>query len=315
MPQFESRCQSNITQKIPHSYLGVDRNPLTARGVFTPMSPDNTSEIAGKSLRIPRPSIVVLCGPAACGKSTFAQKHFRPTQILSSDWARALICDDERDQRFNTQAFALVHFLVEQRLTLNRLCVVDSTALAGQARKDLLSLARRCQVPTTLLLFNVPLEVCVGRDERRERSLGRSVLDHQYKAFELVKAAVRHEAFDQVVELLDGDLENARIEILFRPVMRSTQRGQRSDFGAGGRQESPAPRREPNGLREPERSASTPPPVLTPPAATPARISVSASPVLKSVVANKPLSKIVAPVPAPGPPVEPVAVGAGRATK
>jgi len=40
----------------------------------------------------------------------------RPTQIISSDWARALVCDDARDQRFNVQAFALVHFLVEQRL-------------------------------------------------------------------------------------------------------------------------------------------------------------------------------------------------------
>src|SRR5208337_3786605 len=92
----------------------------------------------GKLVRLLRPSIVVLCGPAACGKSTFAERHFRPTQIISSDWARARVCDDDRDQRFNSQAFALVHFLVEQRLTLNRLCVVDSTALTGQARKDLL---------------------------------------------------------------------------------------------------------------------------------------------------------------------------------
>ena len=126
------------------------------------MDPENTPVNGGNSLRILRPSIVVLCGPAACGKSTFARRHFRPTQIISSDWARALVCDDERDQRFNAQAFALVHFLVEQRLTVNRLCVVDSTALTGQARKDLLDLAKKCQVPTTVILFNVPLESLRG---------------------------------------------------------------------------------------------------------------------------------------------------------
>ncbi len=70
-------------------------------------------------IRLVRPSIVVLCGPAACGKSTFAARHFRPTQVISSDAARALVCDDERDQRFQAQAFALIHFLIGQRLSIN----------------------------------------------------------------------------------------------------------------------------------------------------------------------------------------------------
>jgi protein phosphatase len=184
------------------------------------MNPESVQNPGGKSLRLLRPSIVVLCGPSACGKSTFAKRHFRPTQIISSDWARALVCDDERDQRFSTQAFALVQFLVEQRLTLNRLCVVDSTALTNQARKDLLNLAQRCQVPTTLLLFNVPLETCVARDEKRERSVGRAVLERQYENFERSKDAIRQEGFGQVVEFAEGDLESVQIEILFRPIQR-----------------------------------------------------------------------------------------------
>jgi predicted kinase len=178
----------------------------------------------GMSLRLLRPSIVVLCGPAACGKSTFAQRHFRPTQIVSSDWARAHVCDDERDQRFNTQAFALVHFVVEQRLTANRLCVVDSTALTPQARKELLDLAKKFQVPTTLLLFNAPLEACMERDGKRERSVGKVIVERQYRAFEQTKAAIGQEGFDQVVEFQEGDLEKVQIEILFRPVVRPAQR-------------------------------------------------------------------------------------------
>src|SRR6184192_2833322 len=78
----------------------------------------NLNESAGQTgnservIRLVRPSVVALCGPAACGKSAFAARHFRPTQIISSDRCRALVCDDEQDQRFQTQAFALLHFLV-----------------------------------------------------------------------------------------------------------------------------------------------------------------------------------------------------------
>jgi protein phosphatase len=191
------------------------------------MNPENVPDkgnASGKSLRLLRPSIVVLCGPAACGKSTFAERHFRPTQIISSDWARARVSDDERDQRFNAQAFALVRFLVEQRLTVNRLCVVDSTALTAPARKELLDLAKKYQVPATLVLFNVPLEICIERDEKRERSVGRAIIERQYRAFEQTKATIGQEGFDQVVELQDGDLEKVQIEILFRPVARPAQR-------------------------------------------------------------------------------------------
>lgn len=190
------------------------------------METQNASDSASsnrKSFRLLRPSIVVLCGPAACGKSTFARKHFRPTQIISSDWARAQVCDDERDQRFNAQAFSLVHFIVEQRIMANRLCVVDSTALTAQARKDLLELARKHQVPATLVLLDAPLETCVERDEKRERSVGRAVIERHHRTFEQTRATIGQEGFTQILEIGDGDQEKVQIEILFRPVVRPSQ--------------------------------------------------------------------------------------------
>jgi len=227
------------------------------------MNSDNTSDggkAGGKSLRLVRPSVVVLCGPAACGKSTFAKRHFRPTHVVSSDWARGRVCDDERDQRFNAQAFELVHFLVEQRLTANRLCVVDSTALTAPARKELLDLAKKHQVPTTLILFNVPLETCIERDEKRERSVGRAIVERQYQAFEQMKATIHQEEFDQVVEFQDGDLERVQVEVLFRPVLQSTQRPQRPDARAPQRFERMAQpsRPRPSGPRDKGRSVSSP---------------------------------------------------------
>lgn len=177
-------------------------------------------ESGTKVIRLIRPSVVVLCGPAACGKSTFAAKHFRPTQIVSSDQARALVCDDERDQRFSAQAFALVHCLIEQRLSINRLSVVDSTALTPPARKNLLELARTFHVPAVAVVIDVPLETCVERDAKRERSVGRQIIERQHQLFELLKSSIKQEGFDQVVELRDEELDKVRFEIVFRPVPR-----------------------------------------------------------------------------------------------
>jgi protein phosphatase len=171
-------------------------------------------------IRLVPPSVVVLCGPAACGKSTFAARHFRPTQVISSDRCRALVCDDEQDQRFQAQAFALLDFLVEQRLGINRLCVVDSTALTREARQSLLELARGYRVPCVLFLFETPLAVCVARDAGRERSVGQPVVERQYQMFEQAKASIAQEGFDQIVELRDEELDKARIEIVFRPAPR-----------------------------------------------------------------------------------------------
>ncbi len=192
-------------------------------------------------IRLIRPSVVVLCGPAACGKSTFAARHFRPTQIISSDQARALVCDDERDQRFQTQTFALLHFIIEQRLSINRLCVVDSTALTQPARRNLLDLARRHRVPCVVFLFDVPLAACLERDAKRERTVGQPAIERQYHMFEQAKAALPQEGFDQIIELRDEELEKVQIEIQFRPVPRPAPSADRLEArrpapGTAGRQ-------------------------------------------------------------------------------
>lgn len=191
-----------------------------------------------KRVRLIRPSIVLLCGPAACGKSTFAQRHFRATQIISSDWARGRVCDDERDQRFQTQAFALVRFLTELRLGLNRLCVVDSTALTPAHRKEYLELAKRFQVPCVVFLFDVPLEKCVERDRLRERTVGSPVVERHHIAFAQTKADIRQEGFDQIIELGDEDLEKVQIEIIFRPIPQPAAISSRRPQG----ETRPAPR-------------------------------------------------------------------------
>ncbi|MGH9455669.1 MAG: AAA family ATPase [Terriglobia bacterium] len=182
---------------------------------------DSSQSSPQRIIRLVRPSVVILCGPAGCGKTTFAAGHFRQTQILSSDHMRALVCDQEADQRFQSQAFALLHFLISQRLAINRLCVVDSTALTHAARRSLFEVARQHQAPAALILFDVALEQCIARDAARERSAGRLVIERQFQLFEQTKSAVQGESYSQMVELNEGEMERVKIEIVFRPLPRS----------------------------------------------------------------------------------------------
>jgi predicted kinase len=171
-----------------------------------------------RAIRVLRPSVIVLCGPAACGKSTFAARHFRPTHVVSSDSCRQLVCDEETDQRYQAQTFALLHFIIGQRLSINRICVVDSTAITPGARKSLLDIGRKYGVRTYLFLFDIALEKCLERDRTRSRSVGPKVIEDQYRLFKEAQDSVRSEGFDEIVELYDEDLQSVRCEILYRPI-------------------------------------------------------------------------------------------------
>ena len=67
-------------------------------------------------LSIPELSLVVLVGVTGSGKSTFARAHFKPTEVISSDFCRGLVADDENDQSATPAAFELLHYIAGQRL-------------------------------------------------------------------------------------------------------------------------------------------------------------------------------------------------------
>ena len=69
-------------------------------------------------ITVPELSLVVLVGASGSGKSTFARKHFKPTEILASDECRALISDDENDQTITPEAFELLYYIASKRLAL-----------------------------------------------------------------------------------------------------------------------------------------------------------------------------------------------------
>jgi len=94
------------------------------------------------TIKLPHRTLLVLCGPAASGKSTFAVQRFSQTTIVSSDHCRALICDDATNQQVNRDAFDLFYYIIRKRIFLGRFTVADSTALHADARRRLREMAR-----------------------------------------------------------------------------------------------------------------------------------------------------------------------------
>ncbi|HET9711931.1 MAG TPA: AAA family ATPase, partial [Pyrinomonadaceae bacterium] len=131
-------------------------------------------------IKIPELSLVVLIGPSGCGKSTFARKHFKPTEVLSSDFCRALVSDDENNQAATKDAFEILHFIAAKRLAAGKLTVVDATNVQPEARKPLVALAREYHVLPVAIVLNPPTRVCEDRNRlRSDRNFGPHVSRQQ----------------------------------------------------------------------------------------------------------------------------------------
>ncbi|RUX35229.1 polynucleotide kinase-phosphatase, partial [Mesorhizobium sp. M7A.F.Ca.CA.002.09.1.1] len=86
-------------------------------------------------LAIPDFALVVLIGSTGSGKSTFAARHFLPTEIISSDRCRALVSDNETDQDVSADAFDLAREIASKRLKYRKLAVIDATNVRAADRK------------------------------------------------------------------------------------------------------------------------------------------------------------------------------------
>src|SRR5579864_8949763 len=112
------------------------------------------------NINIPELSLVVLIGASGSGKSTFARKHFKPTEILSSDACRGLVSDDENNQAATGDAFELLHVIARKRLARGLLTVVDATNVQPESRKSLVALAREFHVLPVAIVLDVPEKIC-----------------------------------------------------------------------------------------------------------------------------------------------------------
>src|SRR5256885_1893953 len=142
------------------------------------------------NITIPELSLVALIGISGSGKSAFARKHFKPTEILSSDFCRALVSDDENSQEATNAAFDVLHYIVAKRLAAGKLTVVDATNVQAEARKPLVALAREYHLLPVAIVLNLPEKLCQERNSQRpDRDFGGHVIPRQRQE---LRRSLRH---------------------------------------------------------------------------------------------------------------------------
>ena len=166
-------------------------------------------------IKIPDPSLVILIGPSGSGKSTFAQEHFKPTEILSSDFCRGIVSDDETDQAATKDAFDVLHFIASKRLAAGKLTVIDATNVQPDARKSLQALAREYHYLTAAIVLNLSSQICRERNENRpDRDIKSHVIRRQSSQLRRSLRGLRYEGFRNYVYVLSTpeDVEAVSIE-------------------------------------------------------------------------------------------------------
>jgi protein phosphatase len=133
-----------------------------------------------RQISVPALSLVVLIGTTGSGKSTFGRTHFAATEVVSSDFCRGLVADDENDQAATPDAFDLLHYIAAKRLAAGRLTVVDATNVQSEGRAKLVALAREYDVLPVAIVLDLPESVCAARNATRpDRQFGPGVLHRQ----------------------------------------------------------------------------------------------------------------------------------------
>ena len=164
------------------------------------------------TLRIPQLSLVVLVGASGSGKSTFARRHFRATEILSSDVCRGLVADDENDQSATDAAFDVLHHIARKRLAAGRLTVVDATSVRPEDRAPLVALAREQHVLPVAIVFDLPAKLCQERnDARPDRSFGPHVIRQQSQALRRGLRGLQREGFRMIHRLESAEQVDAAL--------------------------------------------------------------------------------------------------------
>jgi protein phosphatase len=176
------------------------------------------------ALTIPELALVVLVGASGSGKSSFARKHFKATEVLSSDFCRGLVADNENDQQATPDAFEVLHFIAAKRLAAGRLTVVDATNVQPEARKPLVELARRYHMLPVAIVFNLPERLCQERNRlRADRDFGPHVIRQQSQQLRRSLRGLEREGFRHVF-VLDTPEEVDAATLVRQPLWNDLRR-------------------------------------------------------------------------------------------
>ena len=170
-------------------------------------------------IKLPELSLVVLIGTSGSGKSTFARRLFKPTEIVSSDVCRGLVADDENDQSATPDAFDLLHYIVAKRLKRGLLTVVDATNVQPESRKSLVEVARRYHCLPVAIVLDISERICQQRNNlRADRTMGDHVIRQQHGQLRRSVKGLGKEGFRHIFVLNSPEEAEQVTEIIRDPL-------------------------------------------------------------------------------------------------
>lgn len=165
-------------------------------------------------LNIPELSLVLLIGASGSGKSSFAAKHFKGTEVISSDYCRALVSDDENNVAATDDAFEVAEYIVRKRLKNGLLTVLDATNVQPAYRQRWVKLAREYHVLPVAIVLDMPEKVCLERSRNRtDRDMSLRVINTHIRQLHQGMRKLKDEGFRHIHILRnEDDVNNASIK-------------------------------------------------------------------------------------------------------
>lgn len=165
-------------------------------------------------IEIPEFCLVAMIGGTSSGKTCFANKYFKPTEVLSSDFFRGMVCDDENDQKISGDAFDLLYYAANKRLNNMKLTVIDATNLQSAARKQVIELARAQNVHAAAIVLDLPEKLLQERNKARpDRDLPEKVISRHCREVKQSVKNLKREGF-RFVYLINSPEQLENVEIV-----------------------------------------------------------------------------------------------------
>jgi len=159
-----------------------------------PSLPPEENEAAGRSPQDPKGFVVLTIGLPGSGKTTWYKR--RGVTPLSSDMLRSILFDDITEQRYQGLVFSTLRSLLRARLIARMPWnYVDATNLSPHERRQWIKMAKSFGYEVQAVFFDVPLEVCLDRNRKRDRPVGEDVM---HKMAERLKPPAFDEGFSKI---------------------------------------------------------------------------------------------------------------------
>jgi predicted kinase len=175
VPAGEAPAETSSRELAEEAAPESDAEAATPLAVTPVVEAPKLPAVPAAQARPPKGIVVLAIGLPGSGKSSWFKRH--NVAPLSSDMMRTLLFDDVREQRYQDLVFSNLRSMLKARLIAKRpMNYVDATNLTPQERQHWITLAKDYNYEVHAVFFDVPLEVCIERHQRRDRVVPEDVM-------------------------------------------------------------------------------------------------------------------------------------------